>query len=90
MWGSTASPDEVDGLLRVIEDEKPAGRRQEWAIYYYYVDGGPDPDAFDPASPAADGTWWSVAAGEPYDLNREIDAAYLKAGPIITPYGSTS
>jgi hypothetical protein len=88
-WGSDASPEEVDNLLKVIEGEKPAGRRQEWAMYYYYDDDGPDPDAFDPDSPAPDGTWWSYGTGEPFDQNRDIDAAYFKAGPIVTPPETT-
>jgi len=88
VWGSTAKPEEVDTLRKIVEDEKPAGRRQEWIIYYYHVDGGPDPDAFDPDNPAPDGTWWAYGSGDPHDLNRAIDAAYIKAGPVVTPYGA--
>jgi hypothetical protein len=85
VWGSDAPPEEVEGLIKVIADETPAGRRAEWVIYYYFDDAGPDPDAFDPANPAPDGTWWSYGTGEPFDQNRDINAAYIKAGPIVTP-----
>lgn len=88
VWGSDAAPEEVDTLRKIVEDEKPAGRRQEWIIYYYHVDGGPDLDAFDPDNPAPDGTWWAYGSGDPRDLNRAIDAAYIKAGPVVTPYGA--
>jgi hypothetical protein len=84
MWGSTAEPEEVATLLKIVADETPAGRRAEWVIYYYFDDDGADPDAFDPDSPAPDGTWWSIGSGEPWDLNRTIEAAYIKAGPIVT------
>lgn len=87
LWGSTADPEDAEGLIKLIEEEKAAGRRQEWVIYYFFDDDGPEPDAFDPDNPAPDGTWWAYGSGDPHDLNRAIDAAYLKAGPVVTPDG---
>jgi hypothetical protein len=89
VWGTDADPEAVDGLRKLVEEEKPAGRRQEYLIYYFYNDDGPDPDAFDPDNPAPDGTWWSWGTGEPFDQNRDPDAAYIKAGPIVTPPETT-
>jgi hypothetical protein len=86
-WGSDANPEDVETLRKIIEDEKPAGTRAEWIIYYFFDDDGVDPDAFDPAAPDPDGTWHQWGAGEPYDLNRTIEAAYIKAGQTVTPFG---
>jgi len=88
VWGTNAPPEEVDVLRKIVEDEKPAGMRQEWIVYYFFDSS--TPDAFDPANPAPDGTWWSWGAGEPWDLNRAANAAYIKAGPIVTPYGDAT
>jgi hypothetical protein len=88
VWGSTATPEEMKKLLTIVEDEKPSGTRQEWIVYYYHDDAGPEPDAFDPDSPAPDGTWWAWGSGDPRDLNRAIEAAYIKAGPVVTPDGA--
>lgn len=87
VWGTDADPEEVETLRKIIEDEKPAGTRQEWIVYYFFNDDGVDPDAFNPLGPAPDGTWYQWGIGEPYDLNRTIEAAYIKAGPVVTPYG---
>lgn len=84
-WGSDGNPEDIETLRKIVEDEKPAGTRQEWIVYYYFDDA--DPDAFDPLGPAPDGTWHQWGIGEPYDLNRAIEAAYIKAGAVVTPYG---
>jgi hypothetical protein len=85
--GTDAEPSEITTLRQVVDDWTGDGKRTEWIIYYFRPDTDPDPDAFDPTSPAPDGTWWAWGAGEPYEPNRDIKAIYIKAGQTVTPYG---
>lgn len=86
--GTTAKPEEISALRQIADDWKGAGKRIEQIVYYFRNDASPDPDAFDPANPVPDGTWWSWGAGEPYGPNRDLDASYLKGGQTVTPYGA--
>lgn len=84
--GTDAEPSEIKTLRQIGTDWLSAGKRLEWIVYYFHNDG--DPDAFDPATPAPDGTYWSWAAREPYAPNRDLDAVYIKGGATVTPYGA--
>jgi hypothetical protein len=86
--GTDADPGDLTTLRQIVEDWTGGGKRLEWIIYYFHDDAGPDPDAFDPANPAPDGTWWAWGSGEPYEPNRDLDAVYMKGGKTVTPYGA--
>lgn len=93
VFSTDAAPSEIDVLRQIVDDWKAAGRRCEWIIYYFAnLDSGGEADAFDPSAPAPDGTWYLWSTGDGSDENRRppigADAAYIKGGQTVTPYGA--
>lgn len=57
-WGSTATPDEVQTVRRIVRDWKRAGSRCVNVIVAF------DPASFDPTSPEPDGTWGQASKND--------------------------
>lgn len=76
-WGSTATRNDVDGILQIVRDWKPAGTRCPYVLIVF------NDAAFDPADtapPLPDGTWryWSKNVGGVQVPARSADAIYWR------------
>lgn len=77
--GSTATPDQVRSVRRIVNTWKPAGTRCRYIIVAF------DPASFDPSTPAGpplpDGTWGRAGVGDPRVKARLSTARYWHGGP---------